>query len=83
MSKFKGICENANNGKVNDLGVFKTREECANALVEWSAEHIDYCLDRRSDREEALANRNTYVCGCGPWKLKIVDLSEEMVEHEV
>ena len=83
MSKFKGICENANNGKVNDLGVFKTREECANALVEWSAEHVDYCLDKYSDRVAALAIRNTYICGCGPWKLKIVDLSEEMVEHEV
>lgn len=80
MSKFRGICENANNGKVVELDVVSTREACVETLVEWSAEHVDYCLDKRSDREEALAVRNTYICGCGPWKLKVVEL-EESVEH--
>lgn len=80
MTKFKGICENANNGKIIELDVVETRDSCVNTLVEWAAENVDYCLDKRSDRETALAVRNTYICGCGPWKLKVVEL-EEATSH--
>ena len=77
MAKFIAQCLRSTGSKIKEVGVFNTREEAVNELVEWAHHEIDYCLDKREDRIEALQFRNTYICGCGPSKLMITEIEEK------
>ena len=79
MAKFVAQCLRSSGSRIKNVGKFNTRDEAVNALVEWAHNEIDYCLDRREDRIEALQFRNTYICGCGPSKLMIKEVEDETV----
>ena len=79
MSKFVAQCLRSSGTRIKNLGTFNTRDEAVNALVEWAHDEIEYCLDHREDRIEALQFRNTYICGCGPSKLMIKEIEDKEV----
>lgn len=71
MSKFKAFfLKNMGDDKVL-VSSSNDKNKVIEELLNFAETKVDYCLDSRSDRKEALELRNTCICGCGPSSLHI------------
>lgn len=64
--KIKAFFQKSMNEEKTLVAECKRKEEAIEALLNFAETKVDYCLDSRKDRKEALEMRNTCICGCGP-----------------
>lgn len=72
--KYKAIFKRNNGDEDVVVGTFKERNEAVEELLNVAQQRVDYCLDTREIRHEALTERDWYVCGCGPAELIIEEV---------
>lgn len=72
--KYKAIFKKNNGDSEIVVGTFDKRKEAVNKLLDTAQRNVDYCLDSREIRHDALMERDWYVCGCGPAELIIEEV---------